>query len=425
LAVPLPALIRHASQHPVIFRYSLPYALYLAVYLVLLAGVALAGHLPDAAFRRLLLGVGGGLAAVAVLEAALHAVPARWLPRPFGALMVAPHPTRHHANVPSARGLFISEFGEPSRVAFNADGLRGAGITREKPTGIFRILVLGDSFTEASNVPEEATFSKQLENRLNRQRADGRRIQVLNAGVIGYSPVLEYLFLKDVGLAYRPDVVLVMFFMNDPWEDAEYAAGLDVDGDGLPLRVRPAVEDTLPRRVWRALSRRVFTAQLVDLMVRGLSDWKPVLKWGVLFREDYGPREHEMWARSQRFLRGICALAARHGARCALAAIPFPMQVNAVEFRPGKHAIGFPLDAMFSDKPQRVLAAFAKREGIPSLDLLPAFREAGTQGVPGPLFFPRDGHFAPLGHQVTAQWLAAFLVDELIVPSRNMERRGD
>jgi hypothetical protein len=92
------------------------------------------------------------------------------------------------------------------------------------------------------------------------------------------------------------------------------------------------------------------------------------------------------------------------------------MQVNAVEFRPGKQAIGFPPDAMFPDKPQRVLAAFTRRERIPMLDLLPAFRQAGTQGVPGPLFFPRDGHFAPLGHQVAAESLARFLVDEGLLP---------
>jgi hypothetical protein len=100
------------------------------------------------------------------------------------------------------------------------------------------------------------------------------------------------------------------------------------------------------------------------------------------------------------------------------------MQVNAEEFRLGKQVLGFAPDATFSDKPQRVLAAIAKSEGIPLLDLLPAFREAGTQGGPGPLYFPRNGHFAPLGHRVTARALATFLAAQGLVPAPESSPAG-
>ena len=55
-----------------------------------------------------------------------------------------------------------------------------------KPPGVFRILVLGDSFTVGANVRQEEAYPKVLEKRL--QSVYGPRIQVVNAGVGGWDP---------------------------------------------------------------------------------------------------------------------------------------------------------------------------------------------------------------------------------------------
>src|SRR5262245_27338096 len=62
----------------------------------------------------------------------------------------------------------------------NSLGYRDVEHTTAKPARVFRIAVLGDSFTEARQVDIAATFWKRLETRLqNRPELGGRRIEVL------------------------------------------------------------------------------------------------------------------------------------------------------------------------------------------------------------------------------------------------------
>ena len=81
-----------------------------------------------------------------------------------------------------------NEFGAP--VAINSKGLRSPETPYEKPEGVFRILALGDSWTFGFRMEEPDAYPRQLERILNEraaERGDRRRIEVINAGVIGYS----------------------------------------------------------------------------------------------------------------------------------------------------------------------------------------------------------------------------------------------
>lgn len=76
----------------------------------------------------------------------------------------------------------------------NSLGLRDYEYSFEKREGTYRILMLGDSFTEGYGVKLEKTFSKIFEKKLNNSAE--KISQVINAGVTGYSPTIEYLYLK-------------------------------------------------------------------------------------------------------------------------------------------------------------------------------------------------------------------------------------
>jgi len=67
----------------------------------------------------------------------------------------------------------------------NEDGFRDHPYARPKPSGTFRIVVLGDSVTFGFGVALEATFVKQLEALL--VRAATMPIEVLSLGVSGYN----------------------------------------------------------------------------------------------------------------------------------------------------------------------------------------------------------------------------------------------
>src|SRR5262249_40224164 len=73
-----------------------------------------------------------------------------------------------------------------------------------------------DSFTYGAGLRSEETYVKQLETMLNQKLArHGIRYEVLNAGVPGYNTHQELIHLREVGIMYNPDLILLGFNMSD------------------------------------------------------------------------------------------------------------------------------------------------------------------------------------------------------------------
>jgi lysophospholipase L1-like esterase len=92
---------------------------------------------------------------------------------------------------------------------------------RDKPPGVKRIVSLGDSYTVGYEVEADETFAAVLERKLVEA---GVNVEVLNAGVSGYSNAEECLYLERELLGYAPDLVLVSFYVNDLVDN--YRSGL-------------------------------------------------------------------------------------------------------------------------------------------------------------------------------------------------------
>jgi lysophospholipase L1-like esterase len=110
----------------------------------------------------------------------------------------------------------------------NAEGLRGPETTVEKPAGVRRVAVLGDSIAFGYWVGEKDGFPRQLEALLNEARGAGR-VEVLNFGVPGYNLDQEIEALRAKALAFSPDVVVVAFCLNDLEGIFSYELGLVQD----------------------------------------------------------------------------------------------------------------------------------------------------------------------------------------------------
>ena len=100
----------------------------------------------------------------------------------------------------------------------NSHGHRDVEVTLEKPAGVFRILVLGDSFTVGANVRQEEAYPKILEKRL--KSVYGSRIQVVNAGVGGWDPFQYAQYFEHYGYQFEPDLILIGFFVGNDTFDA-------------------------------------------------------------------------------------------------------------------------------------------------------------------------------------------------------------
>src|SRR5687767_9932762 len=88
----------------------------------------------------------------------------------------------HHRLVPDSWSRIEQpDFSYVQRV--NKLGLRGKETTVEKPAGVVRILVLGDSFTMGKGVQDDETFAVLLEKALNERGGSAcpaRKFEVLN-----------------------------------------------------------------------------------------------------------------------------------------------------------------------------------------------------------------------------------------------------
>jgi len=156
-----------------------------------------------------------------------------------GLHQISDDPQRVYELRPGAR-LELDSGSRQALYAINSLGFRDEEFPEEKPEGVFRILVLGDSMTFGPAMNLEQTYPKVLEELLNESVAAELRFQVINAGVSGYNPYQELATWRGAGVALDPDLVIVGFCVNDVDDPRRHvdAHTLDTLG-GLPEEMIP------------------------------------------------------------------------------------------------------------------------------------------------------------------------------------------
>lgn len=120
-------------------------------------------------------------------------------------------------------------------IEFNRDGFRDREYTVNKPSGKFRILVVGDSQTFGHGIEKlEDTFPKQLEKLLN-QGIEYAKFEVLNFAMPGWNTADQLQYIYKKGFLYQPDLILLNFFHND------LPPSLFSDCDSKDIEIVPAI----------------------------------------------------------------------------------------------------------------------------------------------------------------------------------------
>lgn len=132
-----------------------------------------------------------------------------WVKRPI--YRKSPNPYLRYEFLPGVKA---------GEISINSDGFRGPEYSVAKPKNTFRIIMLGDSETFSFMLPQTDALAAQLENLLNHDSGP-LRYEVLNFGVEGYNIFQELEMLKNKGLKYEPDLIILNYVLNDP-EPGEY-----------------------------------------------------------------------------------------------------------------------------------------------------------------------------------------------------------
>src|SRR6185503_6071768 len=235
---------------------------------------------------------------------------------------------------PSRGGLlFDAETGRAVPVRFNALGFRGPDRPEQKPDGVRRVAVLGDSMVAGLAVPEPETMCGVLETLLN--AAGGPRVEVMNFGVAASSPAQELALYRGLVRRFAPDVVVLAFFSGNDLSDTLYEISdryehriyVDLDETGT-LRPREYVESHAVRR---ALSRsrvygwlRFYTARAMYHVQRFRDGFSP----GVLgYLPDGDPRAEKAWALLGAVVAELAASVRADGAELVVLGIPGAIEI--------------------------------------------------------------------------------------------------
>lgn len=340
------------------------------------------------------------------------------------------------------RGYYLDE--GKGYVSINSDGLRDREHPLNPPANTLRIAVLGDSYAEAMQVNEQEAFWAVMEKDLQGcSNLRGRQVEVLNFGQSGFGTTQELLALRHRVWKYSPNVVLLAFTTgNDVSDNSRVLKQIDYhpyhvyQGDQLVLEDRQTRENWLVKKnsLWRRIglnrlaSIRVF--QVVHQAKNMFWKWWLIQGAGVKSSSAAQPQEiglsnkvyleptEEVWKEAWRVTEGVL-LEMRDEVASKGAEFAVVVLTNGVQVDPNpKNRLAFANWLGVGDLfyPDRRLAGFCEKHGIPILMLGPLFQEYATQHQVFLHGFGKGlgtGHWNQAGHRLAGETMAQWLCPQL------------
>jgi hypothetical protein len=216
---------------------------------------------------------------------------------------------------------------------------------------------------------------------------------VINLGVHGYGHDQMLVYLREEGIRYRPDVVVLGFLTGDMERNVlafrDYAKPRFELKDGALVlrhgRVPPPAEMAAAEK-WRSK-----LGDVLDML------WQR-------YRWKSGAISEETRVLTLAILDEMKAVIERAGARPAFAYLPAYGEIDRTD--PGMTG------------PERFFFSFCRRRGIQSMYLRPYFLKAMKEGVA----LKTTGHWGPAEHRIAAEGIRAYLLDKGLVSGNQAER---
>ena len=193
-------------------------------------------------------------------------------------------------------------------VKTNSLGLRDYEYSLKKPENIKRIVFLGDSFTFGWGVPLDKLYSKQVEKMFNRKE---QKMEVINMGIGNYNSIMEVELFKRKGLPLDPDMVVLMYFINDT--------------EPIP-RVKSKVEYLLVKHSY-------FVAFLFDRFVKLKTSFDRNFEWSKYYSSLYSQENSGNLTSNRKAIKELIEICNRNGIKLLIVNIPELRMLETYQFR--------------------------------------------------------------------------------------------
>jgi len=300
---------------------------------------------------------------------------------------------QHIPNSSYTNVSYYKEYAAKGRI--NNWGFIGKDARLKKTKGAQRIIALGDSITEAVQVDVDKNYCSLLEESLN---VGGGKYEVINAGISDYSPRLEYLYLREKLIYFKPDCLMLQLCANDVYDD-DRSKGIDVENLDLPLKRSFIYNHS---KLYHYFLRQ--RAKLAKKFFKQKADKGDTAMDKLFFiRKGNKDLKKRLWANTERYLLKIKGLTDANNVRLIIFAMPLEAQINSPEEM--SPASQFYFKEKPTDDFDSAVKRFCRENSVEFIDLLQIFRD-NKKSV---LHYPQDGHLAEAGHELVADVLYKYL----------------
>lgn len=304
-------------------------------------------------------------------------------------------------------------------VSLNSLGLRGPEPAFARSHEVIRIVCLGDEMTFGPGLSDDQLFTARLEKLLSPYMP--RKLEVINAGVPEYCPLLSLLQYRHQLQALDPDVILLTFEMGDVADDYLVRGFTSLDENGLPLGCRNP-------RLGKTSDIERLQNQFMTL--KCLKSWLNGRRSGTSY-DSLEQIDHTIgrfaWIRNnpadwspyiQNALTPIGQLAEigrENDALVVLAVMPAPWQISpeATNDPEARQRFGIAPGVVYdSREPFDLLSAAATELQVEYLDVSQYFNQ-NEAGNPEEFYLHKQPWLTARGHEAYANVLAQFLFPRL------------
>jgi hypothetical protein len=290
-----------------------------------------------------------------------------------------------------------------------------------KKAGVFRVLLLGDSFSVSHGLPIEDSLSRQMERVLQEiADAEGKplKFEVINAAVGGYSPYNYWKAYQRWAPIFKPDVVLVGLSPDDYECDNENAHYLIDNGETLSVYKDGQVPEKSGNISVRKIRKWLSWNSEFYILLRNYFYYNDLVERIILWIKPGGVENDSQlqlymvshhdniakaWSKSFSYLQNLRKETAADGVVLILIPIPLKMEIDTEQFRQVLESKGLKNEQIDLNQQLRVISAFCMKETIPVLDPRGAMRNRHAET---PCYFVLDGHWNTEGIRVASVSLA-------------------